>query len=168
MIQGNPPYPGDIQFNPRRMIIVRLAEPADGTTIARFQGKLAMETENMQLDPYILEPGVNAVFADPARGTYYIAETGGEIKACLLITREWSDWRNGWMLWIQSVYVLPDCRKQGIFRVLYNYIKQLVENSHDLKGIRLYVDKTNERAIRVYRQYGMDDEHYKLFEWIKK
>jgi GNAT superfamily N-acetyltransferase len=150
------------------MISVRQALPSDFLTIARFQVKLALETENIQLKPHIVEAGVNAVFSDPARGTYYIAETGTEIKACLLTTREWSDWRNGWMLWIQSLYVLPDYRKKGIFRALYNHIKQLVEDRNDLKGIRLYVDKTNAKAIRVYRKCGMDDEHYQLFEWIKK
>jgi GNAT superfamily N-acetyltransferase len=150
------------------MIRVRQAVPTDSLTIARFQEKLALESENIYLEPHTVEAGVNAVFSGSARGTYYIAETRGEIKACLLITREWSDWRNGWILWIQSVYVLPDCRKKGIFKALYNHIKQLVEDRRDLKGIRLYVDKANERAIQVYRQCGMDGEHYRLFEWIKK
>ncbi len=160
--------PGNIQFNPRIMIRVRQAVPTDGQTIARFQEKLALETENIHLETHTVEAGVNAVFFDSARGTYYIAEAAGEIKACLLITREWSDWRDGWMLWIQSVYVLPDYRKKGIFKALYDHIKQLVEDRNDLKGIRLYVDRANERAIRVYRHCGMDGEHYSLFEWIKK
>jgi GNAT superfamily N-acetyltransferase len=144
---------------------VRKATNSDCLTIARFQEKLARETENILLDPETVESGVRAVFDDPAKGTYYVAETRGEIIACLLTTTEWSDWRNGQVIWLQSVYVLPDHRKKGVFRELFEYIKQSVP---DLKGIRLYVDKTNARAIHVYRQCGMDDKHYQMFEWIKQ
>jgi GNAT superfamily N-acetyltransferase len=149
------------------MRIVRKATPSDCPTIARFQERLARETENLLLDPETVKTGVRAVFDDPARGTYYVAETGGEIIACLLTTTEWSDWRNGQIIWIQSVYVLPGYRNKGIFKELFEHIKQLVEGLPVLKGIRLYVDKTNARAIGVYHKCGMDGDHYQMFEWIK-
>ena len=150
------------------MILVREAESADCDTIAHFQEKMAMETENLELDPGIVGSGVNAVFSDPSKGKYYVAEKDKTIAGCLLTTAEWSDWRNGRIIWIQSVYVLPEWRNKGIYKKLYNHIKQLVEEDPYLKGIRLYVDKTNEKAIQIYQHCGMDDEHYKLFEWIRK
>ena len=150
------------------MIKIRKAKSADCDTIADFQEKMAVETENLELDPAIVGSGVNAVFSDPSKGTYYVAEIDKTITGCLLTTPEWSDWRNGWIIWIQSVYVLPRWRNKGIYNKLYNHIKQLVEEDSQLKGIRLYVDKSNEKAIQIYRHSGMDDEHYRLFEWIRK
>ncbi len=156
-----------IIFNMSEMVSIREAMLSDYMIISRFQEKMAMETENLHLNPETVQAGVKAVFADPSRGSYYIAETRGAIAGCLLTTFEWSDWRNGWILWIQSVYVSPEHRKQGVFKMLYLHIKQMVEDVADFKGIRLYVDKTNEGANSVYRRCGMDAEHYRLFEWIK-
>jgi ribosomal protein S18 acetylase RimI-like enzyme len=149
------------------MTLIREASPADHKIIVSFQVKMALETENIRLDPDIVEAGVHAVFTNPSNGIYYIAEEKGVILGCLLTTFEWSDWRNGRILWIQSVYILPEYRKRGHFKSLYNYIKQLVEAEPEFKGIRLYVDKSNEQARIVYRNCGMDGEHYQIFEWIK-
>jgi ribosomal protein S18 acetylase RimI-like enzyme len=148
------------------MIFIRKATAADTEGISAFQEKMALETENLVLDPDTVKRGVNAVFTDRRKGSYYIAESGGKLAGCLLVTSEWSDWRNGEVLWIQSVYILPEYRKKGIFKLLYNHIKQMVEHDQDLKGIRLYVDKRNESANIVYRKAGMDGDHYQLFEWM--
>ena len=148
------------------MILIRKALPEDYIFISNFQKKMASETENIRLDNETVRDGVRAVFADSAKGCYYIAEIDGEVIGSLLTTYEWSDWRNGYLLWLQSVYVVSNYRKRGIFRNLYLHIKQVVENNPDYKGIRLYVDKTNESAMEVYRRIGMNDEHYQMFEWI--
>lgn len=148
------------------MILIRKAFPEDCIVISGFQEKIAFETENIRLDPETVKDGVKAVFDDPARGCYYVAEIDGKIVGSLLTTYEWSDWRNGYIIWIQSVYVLPANRNKGVFKQLYLYIKQIIENNPDYRGIRLYVDKTNTTAIDVYNRMGMSDEHYRLFEWI--
>jgi RimJ/RimL family protein N-acetyltransferase len=110
---------------------------------------------------------VAAVFADPSRGRYWIAERSGRTVACLLTTYEWSDWRDGVILWIQSVYVVPEERGRGVYRALYERLRQQVEESPGLKGIRLYVEKRNAAAQRVYERLGMTREHYEMFEWLK-
>lgn len=148
------------------MIIIRKALPGDSLKIAGFQVEMAKETENLDLDTAVVRKGVDAVFADKSKGSYYIAESGGFVIASLLTTYEWSDWRNGMIVWLQSVYVLPEFRKKGIFNELFMYIKQMVEADPTYFGIRLYVDNTNEQAIQVYRKCGMDGDHYRLFEWM--
>ena len=148
------------------MIVIREAVAGESRTISSFQVMMARETENLGLDPEVVERGVLGVFEDPSRGCYFVAETGGSIAGSLLVTYEWSDWRNSTILWLQSVYILPQYRNRGIFRKLYEFIKQLVNETPGYGGIRLYVDKGNEKAIRVYRQIGMNDNHYKLFEWM--
>ena len=146
---------------------IRPGEPGDAAAIADFQLRMARETEELGLDPITLSRGVAAVFADPAKGRYWIAERGREVIGCLLTTFEWSDWRNGVILWIQSVYVVPEERGRGIYRALYERVKRQVDESPDLKGIRLYVEKRNAAAQRVYERLGMTREHYDLFEWLK-
>ncbi len=148
------------------MIVVRKAQAGDSRIIASFQIFLARETEQLELDPADVEQGVKAVFSDPGKGCYYIAKCGGDIAGSLLITYEWSDWRNRTILWIQSVYVVPKHRNKHVFRYLYEHIKQRVEDNPGLGGIRLYVDVTNKKAMQVYRHLGMNSEHYRLFEWI--
>ncbi len=148
------------------MISVRKAMPDEYKVISRFQEKMAMETESLELNPVIVQKGVKAVFSDSAKGCYYIAEINGKVSGSLLTTYEWSDWRNCQILWIQSVYVLPEYRNKGVFKHLYLHIKQMVENNPAFYGIRLYVDKTNKKALQVYRNFGMNGEHYQLFEWI--
>ena len=140
----------------------------DIDTIADFQVKMAYETENgLELDPPTVVLGVTAVMDDPSKGKYWVAEINGEVAGCLLTVPEWSDWRNGTVLWVHSVYVKPAFRKQGIYKALYLHLKDMVSTSSDLRGIRLYVDKTNIRAQQVYENLGMSGEHYHLFEWMK-
>lgn len=146
---------------------IRAASPGDAAAIVDFQLRMARETEGMELDRATVTHGAEAVFADPAKGTYWVAVRGHRIVACLLTTFEWSEWRNGTVLWIQSVYVLPGERGRGVYRALYEHLKRRVEGDSSLKGIRLYVDRRNAAAKRVYERLGMTGEHYELFEWMK-
>jgi len=139
----------------------------DIETIANFQEKMAFETENMRLDSLTVEKGVTAVFDDPSRGKYWLAEIDGEVVGCLLTINEWSDWRNGTVLWIHSVYVEERHRQRGVYKKLYGHLKEMVEKSSELRGLRLYVDKTNTKAQGVYEKLGMSAEHYHLYEWMK-
>ena len=139
----------------------------DIDVIADFQVKMAFETENMKLDPPTVNLGVTAVMDDPSKGKYWLAEVDGNVVGCLLTVPEWSDWRNGTVLWIHSVYVQPDFRKHGVFKALYSHLKDMVNEAKDLRGLRLYVDKTNTKAQNVYESLGMSGEHYHLFEWMK-
>jgi ribosomal protein S18 acetylase RimI-like enzyme len=148
------------------MIKIRKAHAGEYMIIANFQQEMALETENLNLDPVIVTKGVMAVFDDPTKGCYYVAEYKGKVAGSLLTTYEWSDWRNSQILWIQSVYVMPEFRNKGIYRQLYQHIKQLVKDNPGLSGIRLYVDKSNNNASGIYKHCGMDGEHYRLFEWI--
>lgn len=128
---------------------------------------MARETEGLDLDIEILTKGVEAVFEDFSKGIYYVAEENDLVIGCLLTTSEWSEWRNGTILWIQSVYVRDGYRGKGVFKALYNYVKDLVAQDKSLKGIRLYVEKTNLSAQKVYEAIGMDGDHYHFFEWMK-
>ena len=148
-------------------MIIREARKEDAGKIAAFQLEMALETENLQLDKNTVDLGVEQVFQDSSKGTYYIAEKSGQVIASLLTTYEWSDWRNGTVLWIQSVYVSPAFRRNGVYKKMYQHIQQLVDQAPELKGIRLYVDQTNNRAQQVYQKLGMTAEHYQLFEWLK-
>lgn len=139
----------------------------DVDVIAEFQCKMALETENMKLDPPTVNKGVSAVFDDPGKGKYWIAESDGEVVGCLLTIPEWSDWRNGTVLWIHSVYVVPAFRKNGVFKKLYQHLRKMVSDSPELRGLRLYVDKTNVSAQKVYEALEMSGEHYHLYEWMK-
>ncbi len=149
------------------MVRVRLAEEEDHEVIIDFQLKMAMETEGLSLNETILRKGVYAVFSDPKKGKYIVAEVEEKIVASMLITHEWSDWRNKWVFWIQSVYVQPEYRGKGVFKELYEHIKLIAEVDTRLAGLRLYVDNTNENARKVYEALGMDGDHYRLFEWMK-
>ncbi|MGK7396029.1 MAG: GNAT family N-acetyltransferase [Candidatus Cyclobacteriaceae bacterium M3_2C_046] len=146
---------------------VRVAQISDHKAIVAFQIKMAWETENLELDPGVVFKGVKAVFDDPAKGVYMIASQSNEVVGVMLLTPEWSDWRNGQVLWIQSLYVLPEHRNQGIFKLFYQNLQDKVQNDPKLRGIRLYVDKTNQLAQEVYQKVGMDGNHYQLFEWMK-
>lgn len=135
--------------------------------IADFQVKMANETEDLKLDPPTVTKGVTAVLDDPSKGKYWLAERAGQVVGCLLTVPEWSDWRNGTVLWIHSVYVHPDHRKAGVYKKLYLHLKQMVEESTEFRGLRLYVDKSNSNAQKVYESLGMSGEHYHLYEWLK-
>lgn len=147
--------------------MIREGAVKDIPTIIDFQKKMAWETEQVKLDPAILTEGVKNLFADVNRGKYYVAEENGVVVGSLMTTYEWSDWRNGTVLWIQSVYIIESHRGKGIYKQLYEYIQSIVNKSPDLRGIRLYVDKTNKSAQKVYEKLGMNGEHYQVFEWMK-
>lgn len=147
-------------------MIVRPASKKDAPSIIEFQKRMALETESIELEEQTLKEGVNTLFSDPSKGRYYVAEESGKVIGCLMTTFEWSDWRNGTVLWIQSVYVSEDFRGKGVYKLLYEFVQKMVRSDNTLKGIRLYVDKSNHAAQRVYEKLGMDGEHYKVFEWM--
>lgn len=146
---------------------IRLANQEDKILIANFQIKMAKETENLNLDIETVNNGVMSVFKHPQKGKYIVAEINNKVVASLMLTYEWSDWRNSVVLWIQSVYVSPENRGKGIFKSLYLFVKKMANEDNNISGLRLYVDNTNKIAIEVYKAIGMNDEHYKLFEWMK-
>jgi len=148
------------------MITIRKASPDDATAIIDFQQKMAWETEQMNLVPEIITRGVYAVFENPARGQYYVADNDGNVMASLLITYEWSDWRNAKVWWFQSVYVLPDFRRKGIFRSMYVFIRDEAEKQ-GIAGLRLYVELNNTKAQATYEALGMSGAHYKMYEWMR-
>lgn len=145
----------------------REATADDAATVVSFQIAMAAETEDVQLDHETVARAVSAVFDNPALGTYFVAVKDSETVGVLMITTEWSDWRNGIMWWIQSVYVTPAARRLGIYGGLYSHVKQLAGSRDDVRGIRLYVDRRNTVAQEVYRRLGMNAEHYMVFEWMK-
>jgi ribosomal protein S18 acetylase RimI-like enzyme len=147
---------------------IRKAKKADLSSIVDFQLAMALETENLQLDKATVEKGVAAAYNDPSKGQYFLAEVDGEVAASLMITYEWSDWRNGQVYWIQSVFVKEKFRRMGIYKKMYAHIQDIVNKDTRLRGIRLYVDKTNIRAQKTYANTGMNGEHYQLFEWMKE
>ncbi|MBT8250099.1 MAG: GNAT family N-acetyltransferase [Acidimicrobiia bacterium] len=125
---------------------------------------MALETENRQLDPSTVTAGVRAVFADDSRGRYLVATDGGEVVGSLLLTYEWSDWRNRWFWWIQSVYVAPAARRQGTFRSLFDAVVADARARHDVFGIRLYVASDNVLAQSVYTSLGLGAAGYGVYE----
>jgi GNAT superfamily N-acetyltransferase len=145
----------------------RRATPADLNAIVEFQLAMARETEDLELDREVCAKGVQALFDQPSLGAYYVSEKDGRAIASLLTTYEWSDWRNGMVWWIQSVYVVPEVRQQGVYSGLYAHVKNLAQADEGVQGIRLYVDKRNARAQQVYARLGMNGEHYQVFEWMK-
>lgn len=149
------------------MIEIHKATRNDIPVLADFQCKLALESENVTLDNLVLTKGLNAMFDDPSKGFYNVAKDGQEIVACHMITYEWSDWRNGMVLWIQSVYVIESHRKMGVFKKMYDSLADTIRKDPGLRGLRLYVDKSNERAMRTYEAMGMDGSHYTVYEWMK-
>lgn len=148
-------------------MIIREAKPSDIPSILDFQLKMALETEDVQLEISTLTQGVNRLFRDPTKGKYFVAVNGEEVAGCLMITYEWSDWRCGTIWWIQSVYVADKWRGKGVYTKLYEHIRELVTQDPDARGIRLYVDKRNETAQKVYSHLGMNGDHYSTFEWMK-
>lgn len=147
------------------MITIRRAILSDAPIIIDFQKKMAWETESLNLGDETLTKGVTAVFADPSKGQYYVADADGEIVGSLLITYEWSDWRNTNIWWIQSVYVISGFRRKGVFRSMYSYIKNEVRQK-GIAGLRLYVETNNIPAQKTYKALRMDNEHYMFFEWL--
>jgi ribosomal protein S18 acetylase RimI-like enzyme len=143
---------------------IREAREADREVLVAFNHAMAAETEGLELDPGRLAAGVAALFEDPARGTYYVAEERGEIVASLMITSEWSDWRNGLFWWIQSVYVRPEARGRGVFRSMYRFVHACARAAGGVCGLRLYVEAENRGAQACYASLGMKRTSYQLWE----
>lgn len=144
-------------------IIITKGQIEDTENIAQFQVDMAMESEGTQLDKDIVTKGVSAAMADENKGLYYIARVDGKAVGSLMLTREWSDWNNGWYWWIQSVYVAPDYRRQGVYKSMYQAVCTDAKQQN-VAQVRLYVDKTNTRGQEVYSSLGMQESHYLIYE----
>lgn len=149
-------------------LTIRPAAAGDADLIADFNTAMARETEDKELDAALVRQGVLAVLSRPELGRYLIAEQDGNVVGQLMLTYEWSDWRNGAFWWIQSVYVRPDQRRNGVFRALYQHVEQLARATPGVCGLRLYVEAHNERAIATYRGLGMQPSGHTVFEadWV--
>ncbi len=145
-------------------IVVRNAREQDISALADFNVAMARETENKLLSAAKVKAGMRAVIRDPDHGFYLVAELRGQVAGSLLVTREWSDWRNGVFWWIQSVYVPPELRKRGIYRALYDAVKARAKSNPEVCGFRLYVAKGNRAAMSVYSRLGMSETEYRIFE----
>jgi GNAT superfamily N-acetyltransferase len=147
---------------------IRTALPADAAIIADFNVRMARETESRELDPKTVLAGVKALIEAPARGQYYVAEVerggGPTVAGQLLVTSEWSDWRNGAFWWIQSVYVAEQFRGSGVFKMLYKHVHDLSRARSDVCGLRLYVDAHNSGAQAAYEKLGMRPTNYRFYE----
>lgn len=143
---------------------IRDATRSEIAFLADCNAAMALETEHRTLDRSTLEAGVGAVFAHPARGFYLIAERDGDMLGCVLVTREWSDWRNGDWWWLQSVYVVPAARRGGVFRALYAEVERRARAAPGVVGLRLYVERENHRAQATYAALGMSDAGYRMLE----
>lgn len=145
---------------------IRAAEPADVEVLVDFNCDLARESEHQILDPEVVRQGVAGLLANPAAGYYTVAEQAGRVVGCVLITFDWSDWRNGWMWWIQSVYVHADARRQGVFRMLFESIRERAVQEEGVRGLRLYVERENATAMRTYASLGMEETPYRVYELL--
>ena len=143
---------------------VRPGRPADAALITEFNMCLAEESENRGLDSETVRAGVAAVLADPSKGRYFLAVRDGRVTGQLMLTTEWSDWRNGDFWWIQSVYVVPEHRSKGVFSMLYRHVQNIADADPQVCGVRLYVDQDNFRAKSAYRKLGMGSSNYEVME----
>ena len=151
----------------RTDFLIRVAQAGDADALAGFNIAMARETEGLRLLPAVVAAGVRRVLEEPGLGFYLVAEQAGEAVAGLLVTTEWSDWRNGRFWWIQSVYVLPAARRLGLFRALYRHVWQLAQARPDVCGVRLYVERGNLAAQRTYHGLGMEETEYLLLEQLR-
>jgi GNAT superfamily N-acetyltransferase len=145
-------------------LTIRRAGPADAAIVAEFNQLLALESEGKTLDRDLLRAGVAAGLADPAKSVYFLAEEDGAAVGQMMYTTEWSDWRNGWFWWIQSVYVRPEARRRGVFRVLFEHVHQAARADGHVIGLRLYVERENHVAQKTYQNMGMEPAGYLVFE----
>lgn len=143
---------------------IRPAALADARCIADFNVAMALETEDRALHPLTVLSGVENLISNSDSGFYLVAESAAAVVGCLLVTYEWSDWRNGRFWWIQSVYVEPGARRQGVFRRLYNEVVAMSRRRDDVCGLRLYVEQDNQIAQQTYEQLGMEATPYRIFE----
>ena len=147
-----------------RPIVTRFALADDAGALVEFNQAMALETESRSLDPETLRSGVDRVLTNPHHGFYVVADTGSEIAGALLVTFEWSDWRNGWFWWIQSVYVRPGHRRRGIYRMLHEFVLEGARSAGNVVGLRLYVERNNSTARRTYAVMGMYETTYHMYE----
>jgi GNAT superfamily N-acetyltransferase len=145
---------------------VREATPDDAATIAAFNLAMARETEDKGLDEAALARGVARALRDPVRGRYFVAERDARVVGCLLVTREWSDWRDAWFWWIQSVYVAPPARRSGVYAALHQDVLSRARAAGDVCGVRLYVETHNHAAQATYARQGMRRAHYLMYEQL--
>jgi len=145
-------------------ISIRQATLEDTEFLVQGNAAMALETEARALDPHLLSAGVRALFADPNRGFYLIAELAGRPAGQMMITYEWSDWRNAQFWWIQSVYTLPESRRRGVFQSLYAYVDAQARHRANVCGLRLYVESHNHHAQAVYHRCGMREAVYRMYE----
>ncbi len=145
-------------------ISIRQAVSSDVAIVVEFNRLLAEESEGKTLDFQLLRRGVEAGLADPRKSVYFLAEEDGSALGQIMFTTEWSDWRNGWFWWIQSVYVRPDARRRGVFRALFEQVRQAARAEEEVIGLRLYVERENQTAQETYRKMGMDAAGYLVFE----
>ena len=143
---------------------IRKAVDSDAPALIDFNQKMALETEEKQLDPAVIESGVTAVFTDPNKGFYVVAENAGSILGGLMVTYEWSDWRSKWFWWIQSVYIVPEARGRRIYSLMYEFVKAEAAKAGNVCGFRLYVERENTHAQRVYEKLGMENTVYFMYE----
>jgi GNAT superfamily N-acetyltransferase len=146
-------------------IHIRPATRNDTATLARFNQAMALESEGKPLDPATIHAGLTALFDHPSDGHYLIAcDADGVPLGALLLTFEWSDWRNGRFWWIQSVYVVPEARRRGVYRALHSHVRDAARRDTDVCGLRLYVERDNRTAQATYRALGMFETAYRLYE----
>jgi len=143
---------------------IRAANTSDSAAIARINAAMALESEDVNLDMDVLTAGVETALADTGRAFYLLSEVDGIPVGQLMVTYEWSDWRNGWIWWIQSVYVEPEHRRKGVYRGLYRRLEQMAADAGNVRGIRLYVMRDNHVAKRTYESLGMHHSEYDLYE----
>jgi GNAT superfamily N-acetyltransferase len=148
-------------------ITTRQAKVEDADTLVEFNLRMARETEDKKLDQRVLSSGVKAVLKDESLGFYLVAEVDESVVGSLMITKEWSDWRNGMFWWIQSVYVIPAYRRRGIFRALYETVRDLAAKNGQVCGFRLYVERGNTAARATYKKLGMEETKYRVLESVK-
>ena len=146
---------------------IRRATRRDAAALIAFNSAMALETEGKALTPQVVAAGVRHLLRHPGSGFYLVAESRGEVIAGLMVTTEWSDWRNGEFWWIQSVYVRPAHRRQGVYRRLYRFVRALAAKKRRVCGFRLYVEQSNRRAQATYRASGMERTHYQVYEYLK-
>ncbi len=145
-------------------LTIRRATPLDAPVVVEFNRLLAEESEGKTLDLSTLSVGVEKALADPAKAIYFLVEENGTTLGQLSITTEWSDWRNGWLWWIQSVYVRPEARRRGVFRSLYKHVTESAKQAGEVIGIRLYVERENVRAHKTYLGMGMEWTSYLVMQ----
>ncbi|HYL88589.1 MAG TPA: N-acetyltransferase [Burkholderiales bacterium] len=146
---------------------IRRATARDAAVLVEFNRAMALETERKDLWPRVIGAGVRALLRRPDSGFYSVAELDGEVIGALMVTKEWSDWRNGDFWWIQSVYVRPEFRRRGVYRRMYAYLHTLAARDGAVVGFRLYVERNNRRAQSTYRASGMERTRYLVYEHLK-